>query len=254
MWFFNLVRHDYKYLFYTLNMKNQALKNITIVIPTYNSEKTINSTLESIYKNFENIIIIDAGPNNIKSKISKKYKIKFFRSSKGRGTQLLLGANKVSTNWIFFLHSDTILNKKNIINIKEFVSNDLNYFKAAAFKIKFNKNNILSNVLMVIANFRSKYFKLPYGDQGLLISRKFYKKIGGYKNIPIMEDIDIIHKIGFENIQILNSHIITSSIRYETQGWLIRPIINLYCLILYFCNYDINKINKIYLRNKNGKS
>ena len=52
MWLFNLVRNDYKYLFIELNMKDINLKNITVVIPTYNSEKTINTTLDSIYQNF----------------------------------------------------------------------------------------------------------------------------------------------------------------------------------------------------------
>ncbi len=235
-------------------MKNLTLKNVTIVIPTYYSQNTINTTLNSAYKYFDKIIIVDASPNNISANISHKYKVKVLRSIKGRGTQLLLGANKVSTNWIFFLHSDTILNKNNIRDIKEFISNESNYYKAAAFKIKFNKNNIYSYLLMLITNIRSKYLKLPYGDQGLLISRNFYKKIGGYENIPIMEDVDIINKIGFKNVQILNSHIITDAIRYENQGWIIRPFINLYCLCLYFFGFDIHKINKIYLRNKNGKS
>ena len=69
-----------------------------------------------------------------------------------------------------------------------------------------------------------------------------------------MEDVEIIRNIGFINIKILNSHVITDSMRFEDQGWLFRPIINLYCLALYFLGFNIDNINKIYLRNKNGKS
>ncbi len=102
--------------------------------------------------------------------------------------------------------------------------------------------------------FRSKYFKLPYGDQGLIISKVFYNKIGGFKALPIMEDLEIIRKIGFKNIKILNSYIVTDSIRYKSEGWLIRPLINLYCLTLYILGFNINTINNIYIRKKYGKN
>ena len=59
-----------------------------------------------------------------------------------------------------------------------------------------------------------------------------------------MEDVEIVKNIGFKNIQILDSYITTDSIRYKTQGWLIRPLINLYCLSLYFLGFNINYINK----------
>ena len=75
-----------------------------------------------------------------------------------------------------------------------------------------------------------------------------------YKEIPLMEDVTIIRDIGFSNIKILNSYVVTDSIRYETQGWLVRPMINLYCLTLYFFGFNINNINKIYERYKRGKS
>ena len=254
MWLFNVVRNGFKYLYYKLTMQNLFLENVTVVIPTYNSEKTINNTLNSISKYFNKIIIVDANSKDLTIEISKEYKTKIIRSKKSRGTQLLLGAKNVSTEWILFLHSDTILEKNNIIGIKNFISKEINNNKAASFKIKFNKNNIWSYLLKIIVNIRSKYLKLPYGDQGLLISKFFYNNIGGYKNIPIMEDVEIIRNIGFKNIKILDSYVITDAIRFENQGWLLRPIINVYCLALYFLGFNINNINKIYLRNRNGKS
>jgi len=249
-----MVRYGDGYLYYKLTMENLTLKNVTVVIPTYNSEKTITTTLNSITKYFNKIIIVDAESSDLTIELSQKYKTKIIKSIQSRGSQLLLGSKKVSTDWIFFLHSDTVLERKNIIEVKKFISDDLNYFKAASFKIKFNKNNIWSYLLGFIVNIRSKYLKLPYGDQGLLISKKFYKKVGGYKEIPLMEDVTIIRDIGFSNIKILNSYVVTDSIRYETQGWLVRPMINLYCLTLYFFGFNINNINKIYERYKRGKS
>ena len=246
MWFFSMVKYDYKSFYNKLAMKKINSNQVTVVIPTYNSEKTIETTLNSIYKYFNKIIIVDADSCDLTIQMSKKYNIKIIKSLKGRGPQLILGAEHAATDWIFFLHSDTIIKKNNIIDINQFITNTLNNNKAASFKIKFNTNNIWSNLLSILVNIRSKYLKLPYGDQGLLISKSFYKNIGGYKNIPIMEDVEIIRAIGFRNIKILNSYIITDAARFENQGWIYRPMINLFCLTLYFLGFNINNINKIY--------
>ena len=228
---------------------------VTVVIPTYNSERTINNTLNILTKIFKNIIVVDGQSNDLTRKICNKYNTKLFTlKNNNRGIQLNLGSEKVFTNWILFLHADSILENTAIEEIEKFISSDENKYKAATFKLKFDQVNIYAFLLSKVVTFRSKYFKLPYGDQGLLISKAFYNKIGGYKNLPIMEDVEIIRNIGFRNIKILNSYIITDSIRYKSAGWLIRPFINLYCLTLYLLGFNIEIINKIYTRKTYGKN
>ncbi len=235
-------------------MNDFIKKNVTLVIPTYNAEKTINTTLSILKNKIKNIIIIDGKSKDQTREICRKYNTQLFISKRNRGVQLNLGAEKVVTNWIFFLHADSILDNTAIEEIYAFISNDKNKYKAASFKLKFNQKNIYSSFLSKIVIFRSKYLKLPYGDQGLIISKVFYNKIGGFKALPIMEDVEIIRNIGFKNIKILNSYIITDSIRYKSEGWLIRPLINLYCLTLYILGFNINTINSIYIRKKYGKN
>ncbi|MBT3938467.1 MAG: glycosyltransferase [Pelagibacterales bacterium] len=228
---------------------------VTIVIPTYNSERTINNTLNILTKIFKNIIVVDGQSKDLTRKICNKYNTKLFTlKNNNRGIQLNLGSKKVFTNWILFLHADSILENTAIEEIEKFISSDENKYKAATFKLKFDQVNIYAFLLSKVVTFRSKYFKLPYGDQGLLISKAFYNKIGGYKNLPIMEDVEIIRNVGFRNIKILNSYIITDSIRYKSAGWLIRPFINLYCLTLYLLGFNIKIINKIYTRKTYGKN
>ena len=223
-------------------------KNITVVIPTYNAEKTIYKTLDNVSKIFQKIIIVDANSKDLTKNICDKFAIQFFTSKKNRGLQLNIGAEKCDSDWIFFLHADSILDSDAINEINIFVSNAKNNYKAAALKLKFNQDNKYSFLLSKIIFFRSKYLKLPYGDQGLIISKDFYTKIGGFKPLPIMEDVEIVKNIGFKNIKLLDSYITTDSIRYKDQGWLFRPLINLYCLSLYFLGFNINLINKIYQR------
>ena len=126
MWFFSMVKYDYKSFYNKLAMKKINLNQVTVVIPTYNSEKTIEGTLNSIYKYFNKIIIVDADSNDLTLEISKKYEIKIIKSIRGRGPQLVLGAENAHTDWIFFLHSDSTINQNNIIDINKFITNTLN--------------------------------------------------------------------------------------------------------------------------------
>ncbi len=74
---------------------------------------------------------------------------------------------------------------------------------------------------------------LPYGDQGLLISRQFYDMLGGYKRIPLMEDVDIVRRIGRRRLVALGATALTSAEKYQRDGYIVRPLANLLLLGLY---------------------
>ncbi len=221
-------------------MKNK----ITIIIPTLNASKTIRSTLRSVSKDFTNIIIVDANSEDNTIQIAKKYKVKIIKSTANRGKQLHLGALSSNTDWILFLHADTKLSKNSFEEIKNFIKIKPN--KVGYFKLKFNTQNSFAAILERIVYFRNIIFKLPYGDQGLLISKSLYNKIGGFKPLPIMEDVNIIKRIAAKNLILINSHVITDASKYIKNGWMKKSILNFICLSLYFIGYDINKIHKIY--------
>ena len=221
-------------------------EKITLIIPTLNASNTLDATLKSASKFFKNIIVVDAYSKDNTVKIAKKYKSKILLCSANRGKQLHRGAQKANSDWFLFLHADTIINKNSYKEILNFIKIENNINKAAYFKLKFNDKNYSSLFVEKIVYLRNIIFKLPYGDQGLLISKNFYKKIGGYKELPIMEDVNIIKRIKYKNLIIINSYIITDAVKYKKQGWIIRPLINLTCLTLYFMGCNINKINNIY--------
>ena len=135
----------------------------------------------------------------------------------------------------------------NVQLISEYFS-PKNKYKAAVLKLKINNSHIFARIIENLANIRTKIFSLPYGDQGLLISKEYYQKIGGYKKVKIMEDLDIIKKIGSKNLIILDAYINTSSENYVRDGWIYRPFKNIICLTLFLFNIDTNKIYKFYYR------
>ena len=221
-------------------MKNK----ITVVIPTLNASSTISFTLANVSKYINNIIIVDADSKDNTVQIAKKYKVKIIKSLANRGKQLHIGALSSNTDWLLFLHADTLLSKNSFKEMQKFIEMQPN--KAGYFMLKFNSNKYFASILEKIVYFRNKIFHLPYGDQGLLISKKLYKNIGGFAPIPIMEDVNIIRRISYRNLILINSYVITDASKYIEYGWIKRTFINVTCITLYFIGYDINKIHKIY--------
>ncbi|MEC7942630.1 MAG: glycosyl transferase family 2, partial [Pseudomonadota bacterium] len=96
------------------------------------------------------------------------------------------------------------------------------------------------------AAWRSRVLGLPYGDQGLLISREFYFSLGGYREMPLMEDVDIVRRIGRKHIIFLDAMAVTSAKRYRQDGWWGRPIRNIFCLTMFLLGASPRILGKIY--------
>ncbi len=91
-----------------------------------------------------------------------------------------------------------------------------------------------------------RWLALPYGDQGLLIHRDFYNAIGGFRPMPLMEDVDIVRRIGRARLVVLPVAARTSAARWRKDGWLMRGSRNLACLALYFVGVSPRFIKRLY--------
>ena len=93
---------------------------------------------------------------------------------------------------------------------------------------------------------RASFLGLPYGDQGLLIPRTLYEAIGGYAPLPLMEDVDLVRRLGRSRLRILDADAVTSTERWERDGWLRRSARNLICLGLYGAGVSPERIARLY--------
>ena len=193
------------------------MSKISIIIPTINEASNLPlllSDLSSIQKECE-IIIVDSGSKDKTIDIANIYGAKVFISKeRNRGFQLNIGANNSKGEWLIFLHADTRLTHDWYKKINSFLKG--NKSSIYYFEFKINHKKIIYRVLEILVNFRSKFFKQPYGDQGLIIHRTTYFKNNGFRKIPLMEDVDFLRRLNKKNyLKQLNLPIFINSRKWE---------------------------------------
>jgi len=203
------------------------LFKISIIIPTINEANNLPlllSDLSTIHRDGE-IIIVDCGSEDKTIDVANIYGAKVFKSEeRNRGLQLDIGAKNSKGDWLIFLHADTRLTHDWFREINSVLKRNKNYIYY--FKFKINHKKIIYRVLEILVNFRSKYFKQPYGDQGLIIHRTTYFKNNGYRKIPLMEDVDFVRRLSKKDLKQLNLPIFTSSRKWERTNIFVQAIKN----------------------------
>lgn len=221
--------------------------SISVVIPTLNAERTLRPVMAAIAAGgpFETIVV-DGGSGDGTPDIAKHRGARVVTAKRGRGTQLAAGAAAAGGDWLLFVHADTRLSSGWMKAAAEFAADPANERRAAVFRFQLDDPAPEARRVERIVARRVRLFALPYGDQGLLISRALYDEIGGFRPMPLMEDVDIVRRIGRKRLSLLDATAHTSAARYRADGWRMRPIRNFFCLSLYFFGVSPDRIRKYY--------
>jgi rSAM/selenodomain-associated transferase 2 len=223
---------------------------LSIIIPTLNAEATLARTLQSLRASnapINEVLVIDGGSTDGTAHIATQHDAKLMVCAPGRGRQLARGAAEAQGPWMLFLHADSVLPKgwEGIVN--RFSAPERHHQLAAYFRLDFDTQSGGAKRVARLANWRAQVLNLPYGDQGLLIHRSLYDEVGGYKaEQAIMEDVDLVRRIGPMRLRRLNATLQTSAQRYQTGGWWARPLRNLTCLGLYLLGAPQSVLLRLY--------
>ena len=215
---------------------------LSVVLPVLDAGPELGATLATLGADCE-ILVVDGGS---KTPPQPGPGMRVLSAPRGRGTQLGAGADSASGDWLLFLHADTTLSADWRAAVAAFAADPANGEKAGYCRLAFATDDARAARVAALANWRARVFGLPYGDQGLLIARKFYTKLGGYRPLPLMEDVDLVRRIGKKRLVELGATATTSAKRYERDGWLLRPLRNLFCLALYFAGVSPHAIARLY--------
>lgn len=229
---------------------------LSVIIPTLNAEQTLPRTLAAlipaaVHGVVNEVIIVDGGSTDATAEIAEATGAKFIKATRGRGPQLQAGAKLAKGNWLLFLHADTALEHGWDAEVEKLLKHVADgRFKssevAAAFRFRLDDFSGSARFLERIVALRCALFKLPYGDQGLLVNKALYERLGGFKPLPLMEDVDLVRRIGRRRLVMLRSAAVTSPERYLEGGYLARIARNALCLSLYYVGVPATFIARIY--------
>ena len=186
---------------------------ISIVIPAYNEESTLGTLLPQLkpLRDRCQIIFVDGGSEDASRRIIEDAGYPCL-SGCGRGNQLNTGARKATGDALFFLHCDSVLPPDPLGQIREVLGSE----RAGFFGVRFDSEDWVMGVCGRQSNRRAKYRQIPFGDQGIFIFRDLFWEMGGFPEIPLMEDYQFSMGVRERGIRFGQTRdpIITSARRY----------------------------------------
>ncbi len=220
---------------------------LSVVIPTLNAADGLAATLAALDPADE-IIVVDGGSRDGTAALARKLGARVIEAAPGRGGQLAAGAAAATTDWLLFQHADTVLAPGWRTVVEGYVSGPSAAEQAACFRFRLDDASPQARRLERWVALRVAALALPYGDQGLLIHRALYDRIGGYRPLPLMEDVDLVRRLGRRRLTVLDARAVTSARRWRQDGWLRRSARNLLCLTLFYLGVPAERIARLYGR------
>lgn len=225
---------------------------LTVIVPTFDSEATLAATLTALVPAacegmVRQVVAVDGGSRDSTLAIAEGFGCDVVSARRGRGPQLAAGARAARADWLLFLHADTVLDPGWYVEARAFIEGmDAERPCAAAFRFALDDFAPAARRLERIVALRCALLALPFGDQGLLISRRHYEAIGGFRELPLMEDVDLMRRIGRRSLVLLATRAVTSAGRYRQSGYLRRMLRNAVCLSLYYIRVPPRLILRLY--------
>ena len=188
---------------------------ISIIIPTLNEESEIGRTLTELSRlegSYE-IIVVDGGSTDHTCDISRQLGVTVVAAERGRGGQLHSGALVAMGNVLWFLHADSIPPKDAIGQIHEALSD--NRVAGGNFLLRFDGDSLAAAFMNKFYD-KIRYLGLLYGDSGIFVRRDAYHQAGGFKPLPLFEDLEFVGRLKQQgNLVRVKSTVVTSSRRFE---------------------------------------
>jgi rSAM/selenodomain-associated transferase 2 len=222
---------------------------VSIVIPTLNAEAELPATLEHLMEGLaagliRELVITDGGSTDATRAIAEASGADWITGAPSRGGQLRRGCAAAQGEWLLVLHADTHLEAGWAASVARHLAEGQG--RSACFRLRFRARGLMPAWVAGWANLRTHLFALPYGDQGLLMSRAAYESAGGYPDQPLMEDVALVRRL--HRLSVLPSAALTSAARYQRAGWLRRGARNLWTLIRYFLGAAPERLARSYSR------
>jgi len=223
-------------------------KALSVIIPTLNEAKRIAETVAGLQQGRRTeIIVVDGGSRDGTAEIAESLGAKVLRTSPSKAAQMNAGAAIAVGDVLLFLHADTRLPENFEDCVLTAATQDR--FCAGAFSLGIESAKTGLRLIEQVANWRSRFLQMPYGDQALFISRNLFQAVGGYRDYPIMEDFELVRRLKRKGrITILPQTVRTSPRRWQNLGIFKTWLLNQLIIVAYHLGISPQRLSQWYRR------
>jgi rSAM/selenodomain-associated transferase 2 len=228
------------------------MHSFSIIIPVLDESSIINQTVEQIFRIGSGfpveVIVVDGDKEGKTINVLTNREVIKVISHRGRGIQMNKGASVAKGETLVFLHTDTELPVHAMRAISS-VMDDAKY-AGGVFDLGIKSGRAVFRLIEKLVYFRTRLTRIPYGDQAIFIKKDVFDAMDGYKEIPLMEDLEFMgrmKRLGY-NICIIPQKVKTSARRWEKEGIVYCTLRNLILQGLYHSGVKPDKLVKFYYR------
>ncbi|MEH2437980.1 MAG: TIGR04283 family arsenosugar biosynthesis glycosyltransferase [Nostoc sp.] len=230
--------------------QNIDAARISIIIPTLNEAENIKEAIATTQLGINiEVIVVDGGSNDDTVAIAQSLGVKIISSSPGRAVQMNRGAVAATGEILLFLHADTCLPT----GFDDMVRTALQQpgTLAGAFKLRIDASLLSLRWVELGVNLRSHFYQMPYGDQAIFLTKAVFQQIGGFPELPIMEDFELMRRLKpIGQIVIIPTPIVTSARRWLQKGVFKTTLLNQIVIIAYLLGISPKRICRWYRQEK----
>ncbi len=223
---------------------------ISVIIPVFREDALINGTITRLKAMDSDcaieIVVVDGSPEAETLNAVQNTEVKRIHSGKGRGRQMNAGARAARGEVLLFLHVDTELPKEAFIDISRLMQTGR--FSGGAFDLGIADHAPVFRMIERISSLRSRLTRIPYGDQAIFMERAYFHALGGYKYVPIMEDVDLMRRVKRSGGRLcfIDRKVRTSSRRWRNEGIIRCTLRNWTIMLLYLLGVPPERLAKWY--------
>jgi rSAM/selenodomain-associated transferase 2 len=228
-------------------VKNKNRTLVNVVIPALDAAVHLPRTLAAL--DGEKVVVVDGSSRDSTVAVARAHGARVISAPRGRGSQLAAGVAATEGGWLLLLHADTVLAPGWSAAARAHIAAEegaAGAGRAAYFRFALDSADLRARRLERWVAWRCRVLALPYGDQGLLVPRALLDEVGGMRPLPLMEDVDLVRRIGGARLAALPVDAVTSAGRWERDGWRRRSLRNLGCLALWFAGVPPRTIARLY--------
>lgn len=222
----------------------------SIIIPVLHESHRINSLIDHIHRlardNGHEIIVVDGSPGKETIGTIRSKGVIKLSTGRGRAQQMNAGSSLAKGEILIFLHADTELPARAFARINSIMKG--NRYVAGAFSLGIRSEKFFLKSLARVASLRCRITRIPYGDQAIFIRRDYFRRIGGYRELPLMEDVELMRRIKQrgDKICILSDHVMTSARRWEEEGFVFGLLRNTILFTLFILRVSPERLARFY--------